>query len=372
MSLICALFALVIWSIILLLPWHPWRTQETLDCMESHSYPVLDDITVVIPARNEAVVITATLESLCLQGRGLRIIVVDDNSNDGTADIVRNTPVDNLHVVSGKPLPPGWTGKLWAQEQGICSVETSLTLLLDADIVLSPGMVNTLAMKKQQSGAHFVSLMAAPHLETFWDRMLMPAFVYFFKMLYPFALSNSVDSRVAAAAGGCILMETRLFKQIGGMAVLKDAVIDDCALAKLVKSAGHVTWTGLTHSARTQRPYQKFLDIWNMIARTAYTQLLYSVWLLVLCTILMLILFVGPIVGMIFTSGVVQLLSACAFIAMQASYLPCLIYYRCKLVWVATLPFAAGLYLAMTWSSAIRYWNGERTRWKGRVYQKTE
>jgi len=372
MWVISASFALVIWSIILLLPWHPWRTREALDTIGSRSHPALDDISVVIPARDEAAVIAATLESLQSQDRGLRIIVVDDNSSDGTADIVRKFPLGNMKLVLGTPLPPGWTGKLWAQEQGIRSVQTPLTLLLDADIVLSPGTVNALAMKKQESGAHFVSLMAAPHLETFWERLLMPAFVYFFKMIYPFSLSNSRHSRVAAAAGGCILMETRIFEQIGGIAVLKGAVIDDCALAKLVKSAGNVTWTGLTHSARSQRPYQKFSDIWNMVARTAYTQLFYSIGLLVLCTVLMLILFVGPMIGMVFTHGVVQLMSVCAFTAMLASYLPCLKYYGCKLVWVVTLPFAAGLYLAMTWSSAIRYWKGERSRWKGRVYQKTE
>lgn len=365
----CASFFALVWAVILVLPWQPWRTRESLDVSNRVTDASLDDLTVVIPARNEAEFLPTTLNALLSERRGLRIVVVDDNSTDGTAALVKALDSDRIHLLRGKPLPPGWTGKLWAQDQGIKQVHTPLTLLLDADILVDSGIIDRLLRMKSDSGARVVSLLAAPHIKTFWERLLMPAFVYFFKMLYPFSLSNSTNSKVAAAAGGCILLDTKLIEEIGGMDVLKGAVIDDCTLAKMVKSQGNPIWTGLTHSIHSQRPYTRLNDIWDMVARTAYTQLLYSPWLLALCTALLLMLFVLPVIGLFASEGIVQGLSIFSVVSMLVSYLPCIRYYQCKNVWVVTLPFAAALYLAMTWSSAGRYWKGERTRWKGRVYK---
>ena len=368
-GLIFTVIAVSVWGIILVLPWQPWRTRESLNAANCCSDEPLNHITIVIPARNEAEVLPATLGALLSENRGLRIIVVDDNSSDATAVLVKGLGSDRIRLLSGEALPTGWTGKLWAQQQGINQVETSLTLLLDADIVVDPGTIDSLLALKHDSDARFVSLLAAPQMISFWERLLMPAFVYFFKMLYPFSLSNSTRSRVAAAAGGCILLETQLIRQIGGLNVLKGAVIDDCTLAKLVKLRGNRIWTGLSRSVRSQRPYQRLSDIWDMVARTAYTQLYYSVWLLALCTLLLLILFLVPVVGLFAANSVLQGLSVLALAVMLVTYLPCLRYYDCHGGWVITLPFAAAIYLAMTWSSAIRYWRGERTRWKGRVYK---
>ena len=271
--------AAVLWLLTLLMPWQAWRTSEVLEADASDAGAVdLSDLTVVIPARNEAEVIAETLSALAR--RGLEIILVDDNSSDGTSEIARRVGLEQLRIIRGKPLPAGWSGKLWAQEQGLASVQTPLCLLLDADIKLVPGLVKSLKEKQASEDLQFVSLMAELRFGSFWEKLLMPAFIYFFKMIYPFALANKPDSRMAAAAGGCILVKTEVLRRIGGMAAIKDAVIDDCTLARKVKSDGYKTWIGLTHGVLSQRPYVTLAEIWEMVARTAYTQLGYSVILL--------------------------------------------------------------------------------------------
>ena len=240
----------------------------------------LSDITVLIPARNEAEVIGTTLGSLKTQGNDLAIIVVDDRSTDGTATVAKTLGVQNLRLLSGEPLPADWSGKLWALEQGFRHVNTPLTLLIDADIELRPGIVGGLRQKLKENHLHFISLMAQLRMASFWERLLMPAFVYFFKMLYPFRLSNSSFTRVAAAAGGCILLETRLIEEIGGFEAIRQELIDDCALARRVKSLGYRTWMGLTHSVHSLRSYENLAGIWNMVTRTAFCQLRYSAMLL--------------------------------------------------------------------------------------------
>jgi len=198
----------------------------------------------------------------------------------------------------------------------------------------------------------------------------MPAFIYFFKMLYPFALANKPESHMAAAAGGCILIETQALRDIGGMASIKGAVIDDCTLAKKIKQAGYQTWVGLSRGVISQRPYVSLSEIWDMVARTAYTQLLYSNSLLLVCTLVMLLLYVLPVVGLISFSGYAWSFSVLAFLTMTMLYLPTLRFYSLNSAWAILMPVIAGLYLLMTWTSATRYWRGERSRWKGRIYQK--
>jgi hopene-associated glycosyltransferase HpnB len=358
--------AAVIWFGTLLAPWRPWSTRERIEVdAVGAGAAELGEVTVLIPARNEAEVIGTTLAGLQAQGAGLRVILVDDQSSDATARIAAS--FSNVRVIGGKPLPPGWAGKLWALEQGRAEVRTRLTLLLDADIELRPGLLAALLRHKQTQGLHFVSLMADLRRTSFWDRLLLPAFVYYFKLLYPFALSNSGFRHVAAAAGGCVLIDTEALRKVGAFASLRGALIDDCTLARQVKTAGFRTWVGLSRGVVSLRPYGNLGSIHDMVARSAYTQLHYSTLLLLLVTLVFAAAYWLPLAGL-FLPGA-QALSAAALLAMALGYWPTLRYYGMSPLWLLLAPLGASLYLAMTWSSALRYWRGVRSRWKGRVYE---
>jgi len=370
--LVIAMLVAGMWLVILLLPWQPWRTREVLevDTSDGAAAAALDDVTVVIPARNEAAVLANTLQALTEQGAGLKIIVVDDHSSDNTAEIVLQSGIPDIKLISCEDLPYGWSGKLWAQEQGLKTVNTAFTLLLDADIQLQPGIIATLKNKMSNDDLQLVSLMAVLPRHSFLEKLLMPVFIYFFKMLYPFALANRENSKVAAAAGGCILVYRDALREIGGMAAIRDAVIDDCSLAKKIKAAGYKTWLGLTHAAVSQRPYSRLSEIWEMVARTAYSQLNYSIGLLLLCTLSMFLLYLLPLFGLFYFHGVALFSSIFSLLIMSATYIPTLRFYSLNFMWALSIPLVAGMYLLMTWSSAIRFWKGERTRWKGRIYQR--
>ena len=361
--------SILLWAGFALLPWRPWSNQEVLDAMEGASGDTpLDEITVLIPARNEAAVIQKTLQSLSDQGSGLKIVLIDDNSEDATVEKARQMRVSNFRIIQSPPVPSGWSGKLWALEQGRLQVTTPYTLLLDADIELVRGIVKTLREKMNREGIPFVSLMAMPSMSGSWEKLLMPAFVHFFKVLYPFGRVNSNRTRVAAAAGGCILVETRILDQIGGFESIRSAVIDDCALARRVKLQGSKVWLGLTHSVKSVRTYQRPREIWDMVARTAFTQLHYSVGLLILCTLVMLLVYQVPVVMLASVNILIRCLALGSLVIMFLTYVPTLRFYHRSWAWALGLPLVAALFLAMTWTSAIRYWRGERTRWKGRVY----
>jgi len=372
-SLLIFLVALsaVSWVGFVLSPWGLWRNQAVLDVIEAtKGADGLDEITVLIPARNEAEVILKTLRSVIAQGRELKIILIDDASEDGTVEKVRKLAKADLRVIRNLPLPSGWSGKLWALEQARQFVTTPYTLLLDADIELDRGVLNALRENMRRRDLSFVSLMAVPPMSSGWEKLLMPAFVYFFKILYPFEAVNSPYAKLAAAAGGCILMESQLLERIGGFAAIKTAVIDDCALAGRVKSQRFKIWLGLTHSVKSVRGYHRLKEIWNMVARAAFAQLRYSVGLLVLCTLAMLLLYGIPAVMVASSNIVMRGLSLGSLVIMFLTYIPILRFYNRSWVWALCLPFIAALFLAMTWTSAIRYWRGEQTRWKGRVYRR--
>lgn len=367
-----ALPGALLWLTILLLPWRPWRVREALEATHTSSNVELDDVTVLIPARNEAETIAAVLHGLNMQGPGLKTVLVDDQSTDATVEIARTAATHELLVITGQSLPSGWTGKLWALHQGRAYLERPLTLLLDADIELEPGMIATLRRKMQQDELRLVSLMAALRMRSFWEKLLLPAFIFFFRLLYPFHLSNDPAQRhVAAAAGGCILLETRLIDEIGGFAALRGALIDDCTLARRAKSLGAKTWVGLTHSVRSLRCYDRLEAIWNMVARSAFTQLGYSTVALLGCTVVFVAAFWSPVAGLFLGDGPARVLAALALLAMMVTYLPTLRFYGLAGGWSLALPLIGTLYLAMTWSSAWRYWRGQRSRWKGRTYGKT-
>jgi hopene-associated glycosyltransferase HpnB len=361
----------LLWLLVLLLPWAPWRVRETLAVTSNEPAADLSDLSVLIPARNEAAHIQATLHAVAAQGNGLHVIVVDDQSSDGTAALARQTQIANLNVIAGEPLPDGWSGKLWALQQGLPHVTASRVLLLDADIELEPGLLATLLEKMQQHELHFVSLMVELRMQGFWERLLLPAFVYFFKLVYPFRLSNDARwSRFAAAAGGCILVDTQVLRDINAFGSLRDALIDDCTLAQRVKAKGYRTWIGLTRAAQSLRRYDTLTDIWNMVARTAFTQLHYSSALLALVSLLMVLVFWVPVLALLSDAPLAQLLGVTGLGLMAVSYLPTLRYYHRSALWVLLLPLIGSLFLAMTWSSAWRYFRGQRSAWKDRIYDR--
>lgn len=358
---------LCIWGIILLLPWHPWSTHETLDA-EPGCNDDLNEITVLIPARNEARYIVETLKSLADQGRNHRILLIDDESGDDTAALARSLNLTNLDIITGAPLARGWSGKLWALEQGRQRADSKYLLLLDADIRLTPCLIPVLLTKLKQENLSFISLMAFLRMETGWEKMLMPAFIFFFKLLYPFRLSNTSSKLIAAAAGGCILVAQQALDDIGGFTAVKGELIDDCALARRVKNSGHRTWIGMTHSVISQRHYDDLQSIWEMVARTAFTQLRYSTLLLLICTFLMLSAFVMPVAGLFSGLLLWAVLSLLNYLLMTISYFPTLKYYGVNVFWACTLPITGFLYLLMTWWSAINHWRGVGAYWKGRSY----
>jgi len=376
MEAIClflAALATLSWVIFALIPWRPWSNREVFDALDGGDRTaVLKEITVVIPARNEAEVIQQTLHAIIKQGPGLSIVLVDDHSSDATVEKVRQMRISNLRIIHSAPLPDGWSGKLWALEQGCQQVTTPYMLLLDADIRLVQGTVKSLREKMDQQGVSFVSLMAVPSMSGWWEKLLMPAFVYFFKILYPFHRVNLNHASAGAAAGGCILLESTLLSHIGGFESIKSAVIDDCMLAQRVKSQGFGIWLGLTHSAKSGRGPQRLQEIWDMVARTAFVQLHCSVGALIGCTLVMLLVYGIPVVMVGSSNVLMRYLSLSSLAIIFLTYVPILRFYHRSPTWAFCLPLIAALFLAMTWTSAIRYWRGERTRWKGRIYQRED
>ena len=366
-------FALLAWLCVLASPHQPHRVRERLDADEA-APDDLGDVTALIPARDEAALIGRTLAALALQGRGLDVVVVDDQSSDDTRGAAARAAVPSLElrIVEGRPLPDGWAGKLWALEQGLAVVDRPHVLLLDADIELKPRVVPALLAKLKQRDATLVSLLAELRCETFWERLLSPAFVFFFKLLYPFAWSNDAAKRTAAAAGGCMLVRTDALRQIGGFAAIRGALIDDCTLAAALKRQGAPIWLGLTHSVRSLRAYATLGDFWRMVERSAFTQLRYSAWLLLLSSALIVVALVAPVAGLAVGAATLDLRLAltagAAWLALAGAYAPVVAFYRLPAHWALTLPAAAALFLLMTWSSATGYWRGTRATWKARDY----
>lgn len=362
--------AFLIWLTLLLLPWRPWSTAESLEARPETKFDI-QKLTVLIPARNEADTINNTLTALSKQDINLRVIVVDDQSTDDTAMIAGKSSLKNLEIVHGQPLPPGWNGKLWALEQGIKYVNSEYVLLLDADIYLKPGTIPALLDKLENGNRDMVSLMAFLRMEGFWEKLLMPAFIYFFKLLYPFRLSNSENSRVAAAAGGCILLRRSILESFGNFSSLKECLIDDCALAKKIKGVNGRIWTGLTHSAISQRKYLTLKSIWDTVARTAYTQLHHSLILVFLCSVLMIFAFVVPVVGLFSSVPWIQYTGIITLLMMIISFLPTLKFYSLNPLWGCCVWLIGTMYLAMTWTSVYRHLFADGSAWKQRQYTTT-
>lgn len=365
--LILAAIAFALWLVICVLPWRPWGCAERLEADKAGDVGV-PDVTVLIPARNEAKVVGDTLGALVVTNPEVPVIVIDDQSSDRTAAVAADCGLQHLTIIHGTPPPGGWTGKLWALEQGLARVTTPRVLLLDGDIRLAPGMLPAMA-RKAGKGYALVSVCAEPCWHGIAARWTLPAFVYFFKLLYPFALANRARSRVAAAAGGAVLVEREALTEVGAFSAWRGAIIDDCTLAARIKRAGYRCWLGLTHGAISQRR-ATLADIARMIARTAFVQLQESWWVLLAASVLMITAFWIPVLAVGFGSAAARALGALAWLAMMACYLPILRYYRRNPLAAIALPLAATLFLAMTWYSAWRALQGTRSAWKGRRYRR--
>ncbi len=378
---LAALVPVILWAGLLLFRGRFWRADQRLEnaARDSDKWPeIAPDIVCVIPARDEVATIGLTVTSLLAQDYrgGFSIIVVDDNSQDGTAAAVQDDP--RVTVVAGKPLPGGWTGKLWAVDRGLEKAAEIMpgapyVLLTDADIEHDPASLRRLAAKAEE-GFDLVSLMVLLKVGNFWERLLIPAFVFFFQKLYPFAWVNDPGRKTAAAAGGCMLVRRRALERIGGVAAIADRVIDDCALAAAIKDSGGRIWLGLTTKVRSMRAYGELSDIWSMVTRTAFVQLGHSALMLAAAVIAMSVLYLAP-PGFVFLGiadgNASQLaLGVLAWALMAEAYRPTLTLYRLSSWRAWGLPLAAALYCAMTMDSARRHWRGGGGAWKGRIYRK--
>jgi hopene-associated glycosyltransferase HpnB len=333
-------------------------------------------VAVVIPARNEAGFIGASTQSILRQNYpgSLTIFVVDDDSSDDTAAIAARTaamtPERQMKVITSKGPDRGWTGKLWALKEGIAAAETSrpdYLLLTDADIVHTPDTVAWLVAHALAGEYVLVSLMAKLRCASLAERSHVPAFIYFFQMLFPFSVVNRARSGVAAAAGGCILVNRDALERAGGIAGIRNALIDDCSLAAKLKMVGPI-WLGLTERVQSVRPYETVSDVKQMISRSAYAQLRYSPALLAATTLGLLLTFIAPPMLAIFATGLPRYLGLAVWIAMALSFVPTLRFYRLLPLWGLALPGIALLYLYYTLNSAYQYLRRRGGQWKGRVH----
>jgi hopene-associated glycosyltransferase HpnB len=358
--------ALLAWAYLALLHGRFWRYGPALAPARPASTP---SVVAVVPARDEAEVITASLRSLVAQDYAgdFRVLLVDDGSRDGTAAIARQLSGNRLTVIEGAPRPPGWAGKLWAVHQGVAATDEPWLLLTDADIVHDPAHVATLVAQAERSGADLVSEMVALNCESLAERALVPAFVYFFQLLYPFARVNDPRSRVAAAAGGTVLVRRAALERIGGIAAIRGNLIDDVALAGAVKPGGKV-WLGHSGLARSIRPYPGFADIWRMVARSAYVQLRCSPLLLAGTILGLALLYLAPPLAAIFGHGAARWLGFGAWAIMVATFLPTLRRYRRSPLWAPLLPLIALFYMAATLGAALNHHLGRGVVWKRRAY----
>ncbi|WP_437377229.1 glycosyltransferase [Inquilinus limosus] len=371
-----ALASLAAWLKLWLFQGRFWEAETAPEAPPPAEWP---GVAVVIPARNEAEGIGAAVGSLLRQaypGR-LRVVVVDDQSTDGTADIARAAAADagvsgRLTVVPGTPLQPGWVGKMWAVSQGVAAAEQAdpearWILLTDGDIVHRPGNVAQLVARGEADGLDLVSLMVRLRCVDFAERWLIPPFVFFFKMLYPFAWVNRADKATAGAAGGCMLVRREALARVGGIAAIRDALIDDCTLAAALKRHGMIR-LDLTNQAESLRVYGDVGEIWRMVTRTAFTQLRYSPWLLLGTVAGLVVTYVAPPALTILGQGAARYVAVAAWAIMSGCYVPMLRFYRRSPLWAPFLPLAALVYLGATIDSARRHWAGVGGAWKGRVY----
>ena len=382
MAALFACITLVIWLVLRFFRGDFWRVDlpPRAKMAVTRTWP---EVVAIVPARNEADVVGRAVTSLLTQDYPgvLNVFVIDDHSDDGTAEAARaaaqllgEASAARLHIVEARALPTGWSGKVWAQAEGIAAAEAFAAnaewfWLTDADIVHPAHGLSDLVARGIDDRLDLVSLMVRLRCDSFAERWLIPAFVFFFAKLYPFSWVADNARGTSGAAGGCILLRATALHRIGGLAAIKGALIDDCSLAEQVKYGGAIR-LDLADEAWSIRPYDGWQDIWNMIARTAYTQLRYSPWLLIGATCGMILTYVMPplltIIGL-FSGAWWTLPAALAWFIMAMSYRPMLRYYGQSAKAAVLLPLVALFYMAATLDSGRRHWLGKGGQWKGRA-----
>ena len=363
-----------------------WRGRQRDDEVPTHAgapdgiWPDGDspDIAAIIPARDEAACVGETVASLLRQAYpgAFHVIVVDDQSRDATAAVARAAAAalgadGRLTVLSGRALPAGWTGKLWAQQQGVdhaaaMAPPPRYLLFTDADIVYAPDVLRGLVVRAGNGGLVLTSLMVKLRCRSFAERLFIPAFIFFFQMLYPFAWANDPRRATAAAAGGCMLVAREALQDAGGMAAIRDALIDDCALAKTLKGRGPI-WLGLTDRVHSIRAYPAIGDIRRMVARTAYAQLRYSPLWLAGTIVGLAVTYLAPVALAVFASGVAQFVGIFTWLLMALAFAPTLRFYGRSRLWGLALPAIAAIYMSFTVDSAYQHARGRGGMWKGRA-----
>ena len=371
MSLGVGIIALGVWLYLLIARGGFWLARERDDRdIPAASPAVWPSVVAVVPARNEADVVARSVGSLLTQDYSgdFRVVLVDDNSDDGTGDIARALGGgERLTVITGAPLADGWTGKLWAQSQGIAAAGgADYVWLTDADIAHAQDSLIALVARADAGNLVLTSLMAKLTVETRAERLLIPAFVYFFAMLYPFAWVNDPRRGTAAAAGGCMLVKRDALERAGGVAAIRGAIIDDCTLGALMKRQGPV-WLGLTERAQSLRPYAGFDEIARMVSRSAYAQLGYSPVLLAGTVLGMSLIYLSPPVLTLVAPGLARWIGLTAWMLMALTFQPMLRLYRRSPLWGPALPLIGALYTVFTVQSALDVWAGRGGLWKGRA-----
>ena len=369
--------SLIVWLYLLLGRGRFWSSAELFEAVcpniERRRNGKWPAITAIVPARDEADVIGQTVASLLRQDYPgpFAILVVDDQSSDGTASAARRVAGEDgrLTVLAGQSPPTGWSGKVWAMRQGAAAAEGAppdFLLFVDADIVLGAGLIRRLVAVAEAKRAALASLMVKLRCESPAECWLVPAFVLFFRMLYPFAWVNDPRRRSAAAAGGCMLVHRRSLAEAGGLASLRGVLIDDCALAALMKRRGPI-WLGLTQEARSLRAYPAFADFGRMVARSAFAELRFSVLRLIAAMAAMGLVFLAPPLLAVFSRGAPQTFGAAAWAIMGLVFAPTLRLYGRPVLTGLALPAIAAAYILFTGQSAAQYWTGRGGLWKGRV-----
>lgn len=350
-----------------------WQLRE--DQAEPHRLDHWPNVIAIVPARNEAETIAHSITSLAKQdypGK-FSVIVVDDHSNDGTANLARKAAeasgaAARIAVHSAQELPQGWTGKVWAMNEGVAAAEPTPEFFwfTDADIVHAPDTLRRLVIRAEKDSLDLASLMVLLQAKTFPERLLIPPFLYFFLMLYPALWIADPKARTAGAAGGCILLRRAALERIGGLAAIRAEVIDDCALARSVKRSGGKIWMGLTRSSVSLRRYGSFREIRDLIARTAFTQLRYSLLLLLATLAGLFVTYLLPWALFFAFPGEAWWFVDTTIALMAASFAVTVRFYGLSWPWALTLPIAALFYACATCVSAVRYWFGRGAQWKGR------
>jgi hopene-associated glycosyltransferase HpnB len=371
---VLSVLPLAIWLGLILAHGRFWTCGERDDRDVAPEPAAWPSVVAVVPARDEADVIARSVGSLLAQDYpgDFRVILVDDSSSDGTAEVARAEAerlgrAERLQLLVGEPLPPGWTGKLWAVHQGALKAQEQAPKYLwltDADIGHAPDNLRALAARAEAGGLVLTSLMAELHCRTLAERFLVPAFVYFFQMVYPFARVNR-PGPAAAAAGGVMLADRLALERAGGIAAIRKALIDDCALGALMKRQGPI-WLGLTHRATSLRPYATIGQIGRMVSRSAYAQLDYSPLKLIGVVLGMGLVYMAPVAAL-FLGGAAAMLGLATLLLMAFSFQPMLRFYRVSPLWGLVLPAIGLAYTVFTVQSAVQMWRGKGGLWKGRA-----